>query len=284
MSFSAIDLTKLRVPSVVEKLDFEEIRMRLVERFAARCKEFDLDFYSFVESDPAIILLEAAAHEILLDRAQRNDEVRALLLAYAEDADLDHLAANVNIERHPGESDTALRRRVQLQPEALTNAGTEPAYIFHALEVEGVSDASAVSPAPGEVLITVLINRDEEQAHILNAVRARLYEEDIRQLTDKVTVEPARFVSFEIDARMSFYPGPAAEPVIREARARLDALLAELTRLDHDVARSAIMAALHIDGVQRIDLIEPRADVVISTSEAAQVSTISISEAEQRDV
>jgi len=39
MSFSAIDLTKLRVPSVVEKLDFEEIRMRLVERFAARCKE-----------------------------------------------------------------------------------------------------------------------------------------------------------------------------------------------------------------------------------------------------
>jgi len=68
MSFSAIDLTKLRVPSVVEKLDFEEIRMRLVERFAARCKEFDLDFYSFVESDPPSAMMRCAPCSLPMPR------------------------------------------------------------------------------------------------------------------------------------------------------------------------------------------------------------------------
>ena len=281
-AFTAIDLSQLPRPSVVVPLDYETIRQRLLDRFMAQCAARGVDFSAFVESDPAIILLEAAAHEILLDRAQRNDEVNALLLAYAQEGDLEHLAAQYGIRRHDNESDQALRRRVQLAPETWTNAGTEASYIFHALEVSGVTDATADSPEPGQVVITILGEGDPDD--LVERTSAHLSSEDIRQLTDQVLVRFATIVNFEIQAQLVLYPGPAADTILGVAQTRLETQLKAVHRLGYDVARSAILAALHVEGVQRVDLITPAHDIVLGAGETALCTGVALTEADTRDV
>lgn len=55
------------------------------------------------------------------------------------------------------ESDEALRLRVPAAFEGLSVAGPTAAYEFHARSADGrVADASATSPAPAEVVLTVL--------------------------------------------------------------------------------------------------------------------------------
>ncbi|TGS12130.1 baseplate J/gp47 family protein, partial [Mesorhizobium sp. M1C.F.Ca.ET.187.01.1.1] len=103
-------------------------------------------------------------------REQFNQRAKGLFLAYAQQADLDNLAAPFGVTRKqltppdpeagtPAvfETDTEFRRRIQLAPEGLSVAGPEGAYIFHTLSADNaVLDASATSPAPGEVVVTVL--------------------------------------------------------------------------------------------------------------------------------
>lgn len=289
-AFSAIDLSRLPPPDVIAPLDFETIRASITERFRLLCLEKGIDFDAFVESDPAIILIEAAAYEVLLNRATSNDDARALMLAFAKGADLDHIAGNINLTRRviiPGdpeanppidpvmESDRDLQRRVQLAPESWTNAGTEGSYIFHAL-IDGVIDASAVSPAPGDVLVTVLGANHETTAELLEAVRAALMPKDVRQLGDNVTVRGAEILDGEIIAELTLYRGPAEETVLAAANAKLDALEKSIGTLDRDLTRFLISGALAVEGVQNVNLISPAEDIVANQGQAVRVTNRSL--------
>lgn len=290
---AAIDLSRLPAPEVVETLDYERVLETLRARFEASALARGVAIDTFVESDPVMILLEAAAYEIVLERQQRNDDARALMLAYAAGADLEQIAANVGVYRRqiapadpsaippaPAvlEGDADLRRRAQLAPESWTNAGTGPAYIFHALSIDGVLDASATSPAPGEVEVTVLGTGGVTTPALVDAVRDHLLHEDIRQLTDDLAVQGATAIPFDVTAALTLYPGPAAGPILAEAGVRLDAHLATLGRLGHDVTRSGLFAALHVPGVQNVTLTAPAADLVIAPHEAAIAGTVTVSE------
>ncbi len=48
------------------------------------------------------------------------------------------------------------------------------------------------------------------------------------------------------------------------AKASLQKYIASQTRLGRDIRRSAIFAALHVEGVQRVELASPLADVVLN--------------------
>ena len=90
-SSTAIDLSRLPPPDVVEALDFEGIFNRLRADFLTRYPEFT----AFVESDPAIKLLEVVAYSELVLRQRINDAARSVLIAYALGGDLDNLPGNI---------------------------------------------------------------------------------------------------------------------------------------------------------------------------------------------
>ncbi|MEH6565288.1 MAG: baseplate assembly protein, partial [Halopseudomonas sp.] len=94
-SFTAVDLSQLPPPQVVEPLDFETIFARKL----AQLIELDPQFDALVESDPAYKILQVSAYDELLLRQRVNEAARAVMLAYAQDADLDQLAANFNVQR-----------------------------------------------------------------------------------------------------------------------------------------------------------------------------------------
>ncbi|MBI6860781.1 baseplate J/gp47 family protein, partial [Pseudomonas syringae] len=200
---SLIELSALPAPQVLEDLDFEEEYQGELSAF----REYMGDNWSaLLESDPVTKLLELGAYRRLQNRARVNDAAKSLMLAYAQKADLDQLAANVNLKRLEiqaadpvavpptaavMEEDDALRERVQLAYEGLTTAGPRNSYILHARNASGqVADATAQSPTPAVVVVTVLALEGSgvASADLLETVRLNLSDEDVRPLGDRLIV------------------------------------------------------------------------------------------------
>ncbi|KAF3999220.1 baseplate assembly protein [Glaciimonas immobilis] len=280
MSTSAIDLSRLPVPNIVEALDFETILTEQLADLTAR----DPVFHGLLESDPAMKILQVTAYRELLMRQRVNDSARGLMLAYAMASDLDHLGALMDVPRltvtpadpdkgTPAvmETDADLRKRIQLAPHGFSVAGPEGAYIFHALGADSrVLDASATSPTPGTVIVTIL-SRDGDgtaSADLLAIVAARLAADDVRPLTDYVLVESAEIVRYQVRAKLFTFPGPDAAVVVAEAQRRMAQYVVEAHRLGRGPTLSGLYAALHVDGVERVALSVPDADLNITRRQA----------------
>ncbi|WP_430735379.1 baseplate assembly protein [Halodesulfovibrio aestuarii] len=286
--FNAIDLSTLAPPKIIEELSVEQI----LEEMLAYHAELDPDFTAPLPSDPAYKIFEANAYREFLLRQRINEAVKAVLVAYAEDEDLDHLAAGVPLKRklvdagdetaYPPvpptyESNDDFRKRVVFAPEGFSTAGADGAYIFHALSVVGVKDAYPASPAPVEVLLYILSkegNGVPDQA-LLDEVTA-IFSGDVRPFTDHLQIKPAVVKEYQIDATLHFMPGPSAETVLVEARKNLEAYVAKCHALGMCVARSGIDAALHIAGVHRVEIAQPAADIMNAKHEAAFCTGITL--------
>lgn len=290
--YSAIDLSQLPAPSIIEPLDYETIRSAMLADLVARMPAFS----ALLESDPVVKLVEVCAYRELLLRQRVNDACRGVMLAKAVGADLDHLAALFGVARFvidPGdpaaippvaptlESDTDFRRRVQLSLEGFSTAGPIGAYIYHALSADAdVLDASAESPLPGDVVVTVLSRTGTGAASpaLVAAVQAALSADDVRPLCDTVGVQSATIVTWSIVATLVCYAGPDRAVILAAARAAAAAYAAEQHRLGRDVTRSGIYAALHRPGVQRVVLVNPAADIPIAPHQASWCTAITLTD------
>ncbi|CAI0888906.1 baseplate assembly protein [Serratia marcescens] len=283
-----IDLSQLPSPQIIEPLDFETI---LVDVKAVMIAAFPDDQQASVaaalslESEPLNVIAQAMAYRELLLRRRINEGAAACMLSHAEGTDLDNLAANLDTERLTitqetdtsdavMESDEALRLRAQSAFEGMSVAGPSAAYEYFARSASGkVADARATSPAPAEVVIAVLSTDGDGTAspELLAAVTAAVNDEEVRPLGDRVTVRSADIVDYSIDAELFLYPGPESEPIINAAMASLRGFLADNDKkIGRDVARSAISASLHVQGVQRVVLRSPSTDLQISDTQAAR--------------
>jgi phage-related baseplate assembly protein len=290
MTFTAIDLSRVPAPQVVQTLSAEQILVEMLDDLLARHPQFT----ALLESDPAIKLLEVAAYRELLLRQRINEAAQAVMLPYALGTDLDNLGSLFNVERlviDPGdatavppvqptyEEDPDFRYRIQLSLEGLSTAGPEGAYIYHALSASGqVLDASAISPTPGQVLVTLLsrigngVASPELQATVYAAINA----ESVRPLTDYVLVQSATITQYAIEATLYFYAGPDREVVLANAQAAAEAYAEAQHRLGRDVTLSGIYAALHQPGVQRVELTSPAASIVVGRQGATYCTGITL--------
>ncbi|WP_343463991.1 baseplate assembly protein [Pantoea sp.] len=287
---ATIDLSQLPAPDVVETLDYETL---LAGRKATLISLYPTEQQTAIartlslESEPIVKLLEENAYREVILRQRINEAARAVMVAYARNADLDQLGANNGVTRlmiTPAddsaipplaavmESDDDFRARIAGAFEGLSVAGPAGAYEYHARSADGrVADASAISPSPAVVTLTVLA-RDGDgtaPADLLTAVETALNDENVRPIADRVTVQSAAIVPYEIEAELFLYPGPEAEPIRAASEAKLVAFVTTQKRLGRDIRLSALYAALHVEGVQRVNLIKPLADVVLDKTQAA---------------
>jgi phage-related baseplate assembly protein len=288
-AFTAVDLSRLPFPAAVETLDYETILGAMIADLVAR----DAAFTALVESDPAYKVMEVAAYRELLLRQRVNEAIKSTTLAYALDDDLDNIAANYSVQRllldagNPDaippveptyEDDTSLRRRVQLAFEGFSTAGPEGAYLFHALGADAdVLDAAVDSPTPGAVEVAILSRADDgaASAELLAAVTAKLGE-DVRPLTDNVTVQAAIVLEYAVSATIKTYSGPDANVVMDAAQAAMETYAAENFRLGRDITLSGIYAALHQEGVQNVTLTAPASSIVADWNQAARCTAITL--------
>ncbi|OKP25607.1 baseplate assembly protein [Serratia liquefaciens] len=287
---ATIDLSQLPRPNVIEALDFEtlfsERKERLISLYPEEEREAVRRTLGF-ESEPIVKILQESAYREMLLRQRVNEAAQAVMVAYAIGNDLEQLGANNNTPRltivpaddeaippveEVKESDADYRQRIPAAFEGMSVAGPTGAYEFHAQSADGkVADASAISPAPAEVTISVLSRDGDGTAspELLATVSAALNDEEVRPVADRLTVQSAQIVNYQIDATLYVYPGPAIEPIMADAELRLKTYINEQRRLGRDIRLSAIYAALHTQGVQRVELAAPLADVVLDRTQAA---------------
>lgn len=98
-----IDLSQLPAPRIVETLDYETIRRRMLEKLEQLLPGWTA---ADLEADPAVKILEVAAWRELLLRQRVNEAAKAVMLAFAAGSDLDQLAAFPGVKRLPGAAAT----------------------------------------------------------------------------------------------------------------------------------------------------------------------------------
>lgn len=294
---ATIDLSQLPAPDVVEALDYETL---LAERKATLVSLYPAEQQDAIartlalESEPVVKLLQENAYREVILRQRVNEAAKAVMVAYALADDLDQLGANNGVTRLTltaaddtttpptaavMESDDDYRVRIAAAFEGLSVAGPSGAYEYHAKSADGrVADASAISPSPACVTITVLSREGngEAAADLLAVVDAALNDEDVRPVADRVTVQSAAIVDYAVEAVLYLYPGPESEPIRAAAGAKLAAFVSAQARLGRDIRKSALYAALHVEGVQRVELTQPAADLVLDKTQAAYCTGWSI--------
>lgn len=293
-SYDVINLSALDVPDAIVVPDAADI----FTRWLARLRELDPEFDALVESDPAYKQGEINAYQLTLAFQRVNDAVRAVFLASARGTDLDQIGAGFNVSRlviNPGdpdavppvdpvyEDDDAFRERIQLSWAQLNTAGARNAYRFHAKSADNdVLDADAYGPEthnrPGEVDVYVLSRTGNGEAGLtlIEKVISELSADEVRPLTDYVSVKSATIVSYAVTAELDIPDGPDAQTVLEHAISTLTSYTRLSHRINGLVPLSAIYAALQQPGVSRVRLISPVADLEAAAGQAPWCSAINV--------
>lgn len=228
------------------------------------------------------LLIDLCAYRESLCRAAINEAARQNLVAFARAPMLDYLGELVGVARLPGEDDERLRERIRLAPEHFSVAGPRLAYRYHAMSADAaVLDVAVRSPEPGVVVLHPLASIDGAPAMPSATLKAKVLAaasaEDVRPLCDAVRVEDPVDRVYAVSARLAVYADRDAETVRQAAEAAVSAFCATKSRsLGQDIARSALIAALHVAGVRRVTLDAPAADVVADAHHWMHATSIAV--------
>lgn len=303
--FNAINLAELPAPDVVIPPDFETLVAERKADIVERYREIEptlaeaLSLTLGLESELIVKLVESGGYRQLLHYARVNSAARAVMLAFAAGTDLDHLGAYFGVERAvvmpatgntPAvlETDDSLRRRIQLAPEAFAAAGPEGAYLFHVYSVDPsiasvrarrvleVDDANFVHVV---VAITFLINAGDgtPPAELIQKVIARLNDQDIKPLTDEISVSTPPITNYSVDLALQIANGPDPSAVLAKAQAAVASYVAARHEIDRPVYVNGLRAAAHVAGVENVIAASPTADVVPAPGGAAYATAINLS-------
>lgn len=299
-----IDLSKVPVPDIIQSLNFEQTYAELKALLTSLAPEL-AESLTF-ESDPLARLLQVFAYREMHLKAQVNDATRANILASATGNDLVALGSRYNIEplvikpANPSanpptpeirESDDSLRRRIQMAFDGLNTAGSIDAYIFFALNADGqIADANAESPEPCQITLTILSHENDGTPSLDTLVKVRQFfgltadgtsqaaiPSKVRPQGDRLTVQPAQIINYEVVAQLYIQPGPDAQVVLSAANAELAKYIAAQRRLGANITRSAIHRALHQPGVSNVLISLPATDIIITPNQAAHCTATNIS-------
>lgn len=295
-TITAVDLSQLPKPDVIEPLDFETILSAMLADLQSRAALSGTPFTALVESDPAYKILEVAAYRELLLRQRVNEACWAVMLAYAEKDDLDNIGANYDCQRlvitpendttippTPAvmESDTDYRARIQLSMEGYSCAGPVGSYLFLAKSASAdVLDASITSPVGGTVLVSVLSRTGSGAAPqaTLDAVTAALTAETVRPLCDTVLVQTAGIVTYSINATLTFPASVDIATVLANAQASAQAYANACHKVGRSVTVAGVHGALMVAGVINAVLSAPgiTADLVPTATQASYCTGITL--------
>ncbi|WP_264707171.1 baseplate assembly protein [Wolbachia endosymbiont (group A) of Acrocera orbiculus] len=253
--------------NIIEPLNFEEIFSRMKE-------ELVKSFTALVESDPAMKVLEVAAWRELLLRQRINESVKSNLLKFATGEDLDNLAEFYGVEREKEEEDERFRKRVKAKIKGWSTCGSKEYYRYHALSADRrVKDALVESKVPGSLEISILSTElSTASEELLEIVKKQVTRDDIRVLTDTVTVIGCNIMEIDIHSRISTNYITSEEEIQKQFIKKFEAS----RRLGWSVTRSWIIANLFVEGVENVELIEPKEDVVVLGNECANLRNLKV--------
>lgn len=262
-------------PNVLENLDYDVVFERLKDDYIAKMpasEQADWQNTLMLQSEPVTKLLELIAYLEIVLRNRVNEAAKANLLSFAQAGDLDRLADFYGVARADGEDDARFKSRIVNRVQGSSTAGPMAHYRHHAMSASPlVDDVYITSPRAGEVLIVVLSRTDVQQA--TQAVKDKVMQDDVKVLTDFVTVEQAVSKVIDVHAKIRLKSNnPTTSLTITND---LHALFSK-AGLGQTISLSAIIARLHNDDVMAVELLAPTGDVQIKNNEIPQIGQLNL--------
>ena len=134
--------------------------------------------------------------------------------------------------------------------------------------------AAGVTVITGQLAGTLI---DGERAGILPFVQDALDPETRLPLCDTAAVMGAEIIEYAVAAQLTIYGGPDANTVRNNALAAVQAYVAARHKGGNDITLSGLLAALHVEGVQEVNLISPAARIEVDPGQAAYCTAINVS-------
>lgn len=151
---------------------------------------------------------------------------------------------------------------IKVSEESYTTAGPRGSYIYHAKAVSSqISDVSAESPQDGVADIRIMLYGGElPSEELIKEVQAYLSADDIRPMTDKVTVAAPTTVDFDIE--LTYYIPKDKEASTKEIKRAVDLAvesyeLWQTSKMGRDINPSYFYAILMDSGIKRADIKKP---------------------------
>ena len=281
---TAIDLSQIPPPAAIEPLDYETLRGVGVARFksqweTARALDPTLPSYDvdMLETDPAMIAIEAWSYIRLLDRARVNDAIKAVLAPLAKGSDLDNIVARVNVSRltivpangpTPAvmETDAQLLRRYLLAFDR-PSAGSPDRYIYEALTaVPTLQDVAVIGRAIHGRLgdVDLVISGPAGAAPTsdqIAAVSAAVTATNVKPEATSVSVVPAVRNLYTLSAVVEIPRGPDPNVVIASARAAMTLATASRLLIGAEVPIWSVAGSAYGPNVIRVTAVSPPSDI-----------------------
>ena len=176
------------------------------------------------------------------------------------------------------EADDRLRQRIKLAPTQFSSAGSRGSYKYHALTADpSIIDVAVVSPSPIRVDVYPLTSEGLPSAELLNKVTTAISDEKVRPLTDDARVEIPETVGYDIQANVTILSTADSQAIDNQLQAAGELFAAQKRlKLGLDIVRSQIIAALSLDGVYSVDLIQPATDIELTEFQWANADSVTV--------
>ena len=138
------------------------------------------------------------------------------------------------------------------------------------LDADFAAGAATLTGALAGVLV------DGERAGILPFVQDALDPETRLPLCDTVEVMSAEIIEYQVTAELTLFFGPDANTIRANAIAAVQAYVAAHHACGHDITLSGLQAALHVEGVQEVNLISPSARIEVDSGKAAFCTAVNV--------
>ena len=287
---SIVDFSQLPAPNLIKELDFETLFNDRKEKFIGLYPAGEQAQWRAIlsrESDPIVKILQENAYLEMLYQHKCNTDARALLIAFSTGPDLDHLAlTEYGLVRQiitpedlsvtpplPAvyESNERLKERCLLSYDGMNTAGSANAYRYFTLSADGRVDGIKVksdeeTPCFLDIVITQIDSENGEASEeLVQIVQTALDPDTVRPVGDRPIVKSSIATNYQIEAVL--YVGKNAEDalLLEAANIRLDKYIKSAQKNGESIYLSAIYAALHVDGIERVEIISPTADLVMDS-------------------
>lgn len=279
MSFSSFVLPFL---NIIEPISYEENKQKLISLIEAISPDIVL-----AESTEEMVQLEAFATELTYRDAKVNDRLRSVLPIFAKGANLDIACADYyGTTRLENESDEAFLERSQLSLEQSVTTGAYIPYIFHTRSV----DARIVQVAPyraedGNITVVwhTLEEDDAELTLLQTAIEEKLNKEELRTLcATSQSVVLATKKTLNVSANLTLDSGLDREEMKNLAESTLREYVSNM-KISEELYLSKINSLLHVNGVKKVNIAEPLFDVIVSKTEIATLSDVTLTTNEVQD-